>query len=437
MDHNQSNKDKSCWYTSRRFRNNASIFLLLVIIYQGITGVFFRDNDFLWHFNHGQYFLEGDPYQRGGDWYTVGRMMMNSLLALQNYYVARAVSFGLAILAIASSLGMWNRIASNRIPVSPPIVFAAAVFSLGLISPFILRDLDDCGLQIFLLFFLTSAAYSSNSGRPVSTGFWLGVAATYKTTPLLFLPYLIWKRQWQSTVWMVVFIIILNLAPALFIGWNKTISSNLQWLKRAQLELKVQNLSSPTSFEVPRHQNQGLPFAIVRYLRTFPPGHPLYKGEHPLFFQFGSLEQATADKVAKCILLVLAAILAWRFRHQWGNGINKSELAPEWASVILLCALLSPLCWIHHFVLALPCVFLTIRAELQMRNTPTWRLIFLGFIGFKILIIQRFLLGYDLSLVMFSYKLDTLAVFLAMVLALTISSPHQENQAIFATEKLS
>lgn len=424
-----------CWFTSRRFRFNVSIVLTLIIIYQGITGIFFRDNDFLWHFLRGQYFIGGDPYKKGGEWYTVGRMMMNALLGLQKYYVARAISFGLAILALVNSLKLWHRMANDRTTVSPPIAFAAAIFSFGLISPFILRDLDDCGLQIFLLFFLTSAAHATNLGKPILSGFWLGVAATYKTTPLLFLPFLIWKRQWQSAAWMVVFIVLLNLTPALFIGWDKTINSNLQWLKRAHLELKVKDLSSPTSFEPPRHQNQSLPFALTRYLRTYPPGHLLYKGDHPLFFQFGSLGPATTNKVVKGILLVFAVILAWRFRHRWGKSPNRAELAPEWAAVTLLCALLSPLCWIHHLVLALPCVFLTIRAELQMPNTPLWRSIILGFIGFKILVIQRLFLGHDLSIVMLSYKLDTLAVLLSMILVLTISSPHSQRLANATTSK--
>jgi len=410
-----------CWYTSRRFRVNFFKIVGLIIIYQSITGIFLRDNDFLWHYNHGKYFIEGDILKHSGAPNTLGRLMMDATLGIQNYYTARAFSFSLALAALLNSLLMWNRMANKILPITNSVAFAAAVFSLGLFIHFVLRDLDDCGLQIFLLFFLTSASYAISSGRSILSGFWLGVAATYKVTPLLFLPFLMWKRQWQAALWMIFFIIALNLTPAVFMGWEKTVSFNLNWLKRTKLDLTVQDPSHPTSFEVPRHQNQSLPFSIARYLQTYPPGHSLYI-DHPLFLQFGNLKTATANYVVKSILLVFSGILAWRFRHPWKNESKRDNFLSEWATVMLLCALLSPLNWIYHYVLALPALFLTLRAHLSTHFIPRWRSIILGIIGFKVLLLHRFFLGHDLSIIMLSYKFDAFAMLLLMMLVLTIST---------------
>ena len=410
---------ESCWYTGERFRINVFKLIGIIIIYQSITAIFLRDNDFLWHYNHGKYFLQNDLIKHTGAPNTVGRLMMDAILGIQNYYIARTFSFVLALIALVSSLKMWIQMANENRHVSKPIAFAASVFSLGLLIHFVLRDLDDCGLQVFLLYFFTSAAYAIRSGRQILGGFWLGVAATYKATPLLFLPFLIWKRKWQAALWMLIFIIFLNLTPAVFIGWESTINSNLQWLKRTQLDFKVQDPSHPTSFETPRHQNQSLPFAIARYLQTYPPGHALYI-DHPLFFQFGKLKTTTANYVVKSFLLIFAGVLAWCFRHPWPKEPKRDAFLSEWASVMILSALLSPLNWIYHYVLALPAVLLIIRVHLHMHFMPRWRSIVLGVIAFKILLLHRFFLGHDLSIIMLSYKLDTFAMLLVMMLVLTI-----------------
>ncbi len=410
---------ESCWYTSRRFRVNSFKILGLIIIFQSIVGIFLRDNDFLWHYDHGIYFIKGDLLKHSGAPNTLGRLMMDAILGIQNYYVARTFSFVLALIALVNSLRMWNRMADERALVSKQIAFAATVFSLGLLSPFVLRDLDECGLQIFLLFFLTSAAYTVNLGRPILCGFWLGVAATYKTTPLLFLPFLIWKRQWKPALWTIIFITILNLLPAVFIGWEKTVSFNLRWLERTKLDLSRQDPSIPTSFEAPKHQNQSLPFAIARYLQTYPPGHVLYI-DHPLFVQFGNLAPTSANYTVKGALLIFVGMLAWRFRHSWKNQFKKDNFAPEWTTVMLLCALLSPLNWRHHYVLAIPAVLLVLRTHLHLHFIPRWRSIILGVIAFKIVLLNRFFLGHDLSIILLSYKFDTFTMILVILLVLTI-----------------
>jgi len=42
---------------------------------------------------------------------------------------------------------------------------------------------------------------------------WIGLAAAFKATPLLFAPYLLWRRQWRAAAWLVIVSIGVNLLP--------------------------------------------------------------------------------------------------------------------------------------------------------------------------------------------------------------------------------
>src|SRR5205807_10148253 len=85
----------------------------------------------------------------------------------------------------------------------------------------------------------------------------------------------------------------------------------------------------------------------------------------------------------------LGLILAWRFRRPWRAERCKppglsADFAHEWAAVTALCAILSPLCWLQHLVLVLPCLFLWMRAWLSGSSVPPWHWLLvvpLGLIG--------------------------------------------------------
>jgi uncharacterized membrane protein len=60
----------------------------------------------------------------------------------------------------------------------------AVTASLFLLGPYLLRDFDDCGLQILLLFLLTAAVHQLRCGNRLYSGLWFGIAVTYKTVPV-------------------------------------------------------------------------------------------------------------------------------------------------------------------------------------------------------------------------------------------------------------
>jgi hypothetical protein len=411
------------WYTSRRFILGAFVVLAIVVLVEGYLAIFVRDNDFLWHREFGIDFLAGEPYCNGHDHYALGRGMLDALTAWMPYCASRALCYVLALVGLAAVLYGWNRLAraslanSESAPRRGP---AAVVLALLLLTPYLIRDLDECGLQLILLFFLSMALFALRAGRPIQSGWWLGLAVVYKLTPALFLPYLVWKRQFRAAASMLACTILFSLAPALYLGWETTLASHRHWL---EFTVRCMRLDDPSEngVEPPKHQNQSLPFAIARYCQTHPSGHPLAL-DHPGFVQFGNLDGPTAKRVVQGSLLVLAALLAWRFHKNASQRIETGdsiELGREWAAVCVLCALLSPLCWLQHLVLVVPSAFLCIRAQLQGTG-PRWHGLVLGLVAVSTLLIHGDILGRPLFYVAMSYKPHTAAALLLMTMVLSL-----------------
>ena len=256
--------------------------------------------------------------------------------------LARALVFACAAGAMLIMFRVWRILASAVARAPPGIDFAAATLAFLLLAPWVVRDLDDCGLQLLLLLFLTMAGHALSRGAAIASGAWLALAFTFKSAPLLFLPLLIWKRRWTEACAMVAFIVVFNaVAPALVWGPEAARAAldryGAQVWKTATLPDVTQNALEP-----PDHRNQSLPFAIARYLQTFPPGHPLFIHTefgrsdcgtpqspqpdpalcrpHPLFVQFLDLSSATAKRVVGAIVVILALLLAWRMRRPWAPG---------------------------------------------------------------------------------------------------------------------
>jgi hypothetical protein len=405
----------------------AILAVLAIFLGQAFWSVFLRQNDFEWHYNVGTAFLAGDPYGRNSDHYPLGRTMFNGALAMLPLRWARLTVFLIAAAGLAWSCSKWRNLGIGKPRSVAPIDTAAMVAALAILAPYVMRDLDECGLQLLVLLMLTAAAVALSRGLAWRAGLWLALATAYKATPLLFLPFLLWKRQWRAAAAMVVFGIAINLLPAVWLGWDKMVSCNAQWLARARYAAAQGPSDSPILYCPPQPRNFALQVALARYLEDFYyPPESLFPQDHPGYVNFGWLEPAAASMVVKSILLVMAAALAWRFRRPWttpgtGDAVARpcDSFAIEWAVVTLLCALLSPFCWKQHLVLALPCLFLVIQDLFYRERLPRMRLAALALIAALVIFTKRFPWGQELSIVVASYKPDTIAMLLTVLLTLT------------------
>jgi hypothetical protein len=186
---------------------------------------------------------------------------------------------------------------------------------------------------------------------------------------------------------------------------------------------------SQLDLEEPKVHNLSLAALVGRYVETVPPGHSLYV-DHPGFIQFGDLEPLTAYYVVRTALLALALVLAWRFRRPWSRPAGGTNFAGEWAAVCLLCAMAAPVCWKQHLVVMVPALFLSVRAVLSHPTGTRWRSAALVLIGSIFLGTKQFILGKDLSLLALSYKVDTVAALLLLLLVLTLPEAKRQGQTV-------
>lgn len=418
--------DPLSWYKSRHYQRAIVIGLLVTAIVYGYVAIFCRRNDFDCHVAFGSDFLNGDPYKRAGNIYPLGRAMMNAALALPNYYVARTACYTTAVIGLAASLLFWLRMAGRDRAIEStkrlPVVFATLVALL----PFVFRDLDECGLQLILLSILSSAAYAWHTGRYRLCGFCLALGVVYKATPLLFLPFLLWKREWKSAAWMAVFTLALSLLPAVYLGWDEMVAANKQWCQDSAYIMTHTPDAYPSNpfAEIPKTQNLSLTAALARYLETYEPGHPLNL-KHPLFFQFGDLPVVQAKLAVRTIILTLGAVIAWKFRHRWRQPEQAGQMPREWAVACLFTAILSPVCWQQHLVLAIPCVFVIMYEIAVDARRQMWRTAVLGVCGAIFLFSRHDVAGRENALLLYSYKFDTLALLAIVFTAMSIPKSQQ------------
>ncbi len=62
----------------------------------------------------------------------------------------------------------------------------------------ILTDLDHGNVNLFILFLVMAGLYAIHKGWPTGGGVLIALAFACKVTPLLFVPYFVWKRAWRS-----------------------------------------------------------------------------------------------------------------------------------------------------------------------------------------------------------------------------------------------
>lgn len=417
------------WYLTTRFRQVAATALIMFALVEAGVAIGFKYNDIGGHITRGEVLLKQGPAAVDWVWYPFGRISWNGVLALFGQAGGKAVCFALSMIAVVATFRMWHQMAERRVAGSVELSFAAAVFAVAASATLVQRDLDECGLHLQLLFFLTAAVFSLTQGQQRLCGFWTAVAITFKTTPLLFVPFLLWKRKWQAAVWSIAFTLLLNFAPGLFFGWNETLAYHGRWFDAAQRSTEIRD-PSMNAVEPARHLNQSLTMALSRFVQTYRPGHDLYM-DQPGFVQFLDLDVDTARRFVKGSVLLLLLALAWKSRpHSDEESVNL--LPAEWAGVGLMATLLSPMCWKQHLVMCLPALFLTIREQLATGHQVRWRTWAVGAFAALVLISSRGAIPYDWAILALTYKTFTLAALIALTLLVTL--PRAKSTAINEAE---
>jgi hypothetical protein len=351
--------------------------------------VFCCDHDFLWHRNFGLSFLNDQVYVETGYHYLPARAMFDAATAWMPYRVDRAIWFLAMCAAVVYCIRFWSLAVK---PTSEKWLGPALLAFLVAVS-YIHRDLAECGLQIF------------------------------------FLPYLLWKRQVKAAVWMLATTCCISLLPGVYLGFQKNLELHAQWLRTTAERLAIED-PSENGIERPALWNRSLPLALARLVQKYPPEHPLYVPS-PGDLRIATLQPRAAKRFVQISLLGLAALLAWRFRHRADTAQGSSSLAGEWSMVSILVAELSPLCWLHHLVLALPAMMMFAQTAAAGR-AYRWQWILAGVSAALMLLVHRGLLNESVWSIVSAAHPHTVACLLAGAVAMSPGRTAPKEAVAFA-----
>ncbi len=272
--------------------------------------------------------------------------------------------FGLKVAMTYASVRMCFAMVKEEGQTIPPWVECAILF-LSL-RP-VLGDLHHGNNNLLIMFLVVSSLWTWRQGRDVAAGLLLGLAITYKVTPLLFLPYFVFKQSWKVVgVTLLSLVLYIFILPSIVLGPEFNLVCISSWWK---------NIVAPyvTGDSVgDLHINQSL-IAVITRLLTVATGEGHYK---PLVdANLVEWDRGRVVLILKLVSVGLVGLLAVLCRTKTTRR-DDPRLLGEFALVVLTMLFVSERSWKHHFVtLLLPFTYLCYRVGVQTLPRVTRRTI--------------------------------------------------------------
>lgn len=252
---------------------------------------------------------------------------------------------GLSLLAMA-----WCfRLVGDEHPAVHPRPWVTAVVLLLALRPF-LGDLSHGNVNLFILFLIVAALYLYRRQGGYSAGLVLALAIACKVTPVLFLPYFLWKRAWKTLAGVLIgLLLFLVLVPGLFLGMTRNVQLLHSWS-----EQMVRPFVASSKVLYTEHNNQSLPATVLR-LTTASPSFSEWIGDRRVPLQYHNLvdrDPATAGWIVKGCFALFCMLVCATCRTENAAGERWRHVA-EFSLVLLGMLLFSERTWKHHCVLLL------------------------------------------------------------------------------------
>lgn len=289
----------------------------------------------------------------------------------------RAIWFALNMVALAVLLlGSWKLSGGGRLEGTQAVPWREhAIFWLGL-GCGISSCLDaitnqQTDLIVAALVILGCAALVR--GRDLHAGFWFGLAAALKCTPLLFAGYLAWRKRWAAALLVGVVAVGVNLLPELTHPAPSSMTRLEEWTRRYLMPMAERKHDFGT-WNCGIGGNQSVPGLWQRWLVY----DAAWKGN--LLLGVPSQVRATPEALKAIswgsMLILLAAGLACGWRAKGGMDLPgeryfvpaPSPAALQFGMVLILMVLLSPHSSKPHFCTLLLPGFCVARAAFDWPN---------------------------------------------------------------------
>jgi len=343
----------------------------------------------------------GDPYGLPINTWPPFFLFLAAGLAL----LAR-ISLPMALLLwqLGSVATVWGscRLMARLVGEEPAPFASTGVLVPVLMTARLLQEhLQHTQINLYVIFLVLLAFYLFQRRREPLGGLALATATSLRAVPLLFLPYLLYKRAWRAAAWTAAFLLVLNVVlPLVTWGPATTVERWRSWRARAAVE---------THDPTPVYPNQSFLSAMKRLL-TAEGG-----ARDPLHYAVASWPTARVVDVFYGVVAVAVIALAFAFRRH-PPGLADPSVFSEVAVGLCLMTLISPLAWKAHFVTLLPGYWLVWRGIQENKSRLPWAFWWASFVCLTLT--APALIGGQLRATLESLNVITVGALL--VLALTI-----------------
>jgi hypothetical protein len=330
---------------------------------------------------------------------------------------AQLLLFPLIVLAGFGLIMTLNRVTSPHEPLHADRLFLVVAGAVFMSSRFLVRDMPECGVNLALVALSWLAVELWVQHRDWAGGWCLGLAISLKCTPALIWAWFLWKRQRKMAGATLAATGVFTLSPILVMGPAAYGNTMLAWIGHVERGIAASHPAYGVLGDEPL-QNVSFRPAMARYLTVLPEGHRS-RIDHPLYFDGLNLPPRIAGGIIKGLLLGLVVAVGFLFRQRVTRRSNPTWLW-EAATVSVLILLLSPITWGQHCVGVLPAFYLLMRRRVFGKPLPGWtKAILWGFIA-GMLLLNRELIGKDLTYLLDSCRLPTLFLLGVLLVMLRI-----------------
>ena len=175
-------------------------------------------------------------------------------------------------------------------------------------------------------------------------GIFVGMAVCIKVTPIIFLIYFAWKRQWKIVGGIGMGLVLgLLVIPTLFFGW----SQNWAWFREW---FNIMIVPYVTHGRVEYYVGQSVPSFLSRLLRHVP---AFYSHPHgiakPHYVNLFNLHRNISDDLIRVILIIIGLIGLWWARSKL-KPLGQKRYLLEIGAVAAFMLWASPRTWVPHYV---------------------------------------------------------------------------------------
>lgn len=317
------------------------------------------------------------------------------------WYVVTALALVSVFYLIQSNLTLSPNLSTNLNNTAPQPSWLFYFITLLLIGRYIGSVFGNQSHDLLVLLPIMLGCHQLIRDKNYRAGFWLGIAAAFKATPLLFLVLLVLQRRWSALAVMLTTVISVTLLPDLIFPREDGQLWVWSWLSTFVLNLNPGGPADTGPWQASNILNQSLSGTL----------HRVFSGERLLWISL----------LAQALVLALVSLAAIVHRA------NTSMLVmAQFSAVLCGMVLLSPMSSKAHFcVLLLPAAIATWDA---MTNRNVLSMIALGIVFCLGTLTSKDLVGRELGNQLLGYGTATWLT-VALLIAMTSFCFRQRTKA--------